>query len=329
MFPDSADGVRQAHAFHHGSVVVDAHCDTLINLLEGTRQFAEQQHLGHLDLPRLRRGGVKVQFFAAFVHPRFRCRAMNRVLEIIDAFYEKLLPTPGVAHVTAFRHVLDALAENKLACLLAVEGGEALEGSLANLRILHRLGVRALTLTWNGRNEIGDGVGEGLRAGGLSNFGRQVVAEMNRLGMIVDVSHLAEAGFWDVVRTSAKPFMASHSNSKELCDHPRNLSDEQIRAVAGAGGVIGLTFVPDFIDKHKPCLERLLDHADHLVKVGGEDCLGLGSDFDGFEEALEGLEDVSRLELFTQGLFRRGYKTSAVEKILGGNFMRLIKDTLG
>ncbi|MFZ5899655.1 MAG: dipeptidase [Bacillota bacterium] len=326
---DSAGGVRQAHALHHGSIVVDAHCDTLINLLEGTRQFAVQQDFGHLDLPRLRQGGVKVQFFAAFVHPRFRYRAMSRVLEIIDVFYEKLLPAPGVAHVTSASDVLKALAENKVACLLTVEGGEALEGSLVNLRILHRLGVRALTLTWNGRNEIGDGVGEGSHSAGLSSFGRQVVAEMNRLGMIIDVSHLAEAGFWDVVHNSAKPFMASHSNSRQLCDHPRNLSDEQVRAIANAGGVIGLTFVPDFVDQNKPCLERLLDHVDHLIKVGGEDCLGLGSDFDGFEGALDGLEDVSRLKFFTEGLFRRGYKTAVVEKILGGNFMRLIKDTLG
>jgi len=182
-----------------------------------------------------------------------------------------------------------------------------------------------LTLTWNHRNEIADGVFDRRTKGGLTRFGVEVIQEMNRLNMLIDVSHLSEAGFWDVLEVSRKPVMASHSNCRRICDSPRNLSDDQIKSLAGAGGVMGLCFVPDFVHLSEPSLDKLIDHVDHVTELAGIDCLGLGSDFDGFEAALPGLEDVSRLPALTEGLLHRGYSTEAIQKILGGNFLRLLK----
>lgn len=309
-------------------MIVDAHCDTLTRLVEGDRSFAEDIPDGHLDLSRLLKGGIKVQFFAAFVHPRFRHRGMARALALIDAFHRLVLPSPEVSLATNIAEIRAAVRAGKVAGILSVEGGEALDGDMVNLRTLYRLGVRCLTLTWNARNELADGVGEGDRAGGLSRFGLAVVEAMNDLGMLIDVSHLAEPGFWDVLRESRAPVTASHANCRALCDHPRNLTDEQIRALAEKGGVVGITFVPDFVDRHTPDFERLVDHIVHVVRVGGEECAGLGSDFDGFDGALPGLPDAAALVRLPEALMARGFTPAMVDKVLSGNFMRLMADVL-
>ena len=202
-------------------------------------------------------------------------------------------------HARAKRADIDrAIAAGKIAAFLSIEGGEALAGSLGVLRMLYKVGVRSLTLTWNGRNELGDGVGASGK--GLTAFGRAVVREMNDLGMLVDVSHLSERGFWDAMKVSTQPLIASHANCRALCDHPRNLTDAQIRAVAGQGGVIGVTFVPDFLGGETPSVDNVLDHIDHMIAVGGEDCVGLGSDFDGTKELPAGLADCTGLPLLTR-----------------------------
>lgn len=183
-------------------------------------------------------------------------------------------------------------------------------------------------MTWNGRNELADGVGESETEGGLTRFGRAVVQEMNRLGMVVDASHLSEAGFWDVLEVSNQPVITSHANSRCICNHRRNLTDEQIRALAARGGVIGLTFYPDFIHPDQPSLEKLLDHMDHIISLAGVDCIGLGSDFDGIDQVTSGLEDISRLPAITEGRWRRGYREEEIAKILGGNFLRVLQQVL-
>ncbi|MDI6709631.1 MAG: dipeptidase [Bacillota bacterium] len=309
-------------------MIVDAHCDTLTRLLERECSFAEDIPDGHLDLSRLLKGGIKVQFFAAFVHPRFRHRGMARALALLDAFHRLVLPSPEISLTTNAAEIQAAVGAGKVAGIISVEGGEALEGDLVNLRTLYRLGVRALTLTWNARNDLADGVGEGDRAGGLSRFGLSVIEAMNDLGMLIDVSHLAEPGFWDVLRESRAPVTASHANCRALCDHPRNLTDEQIRALADRGGVVGITFVPDFVDRQAPDLDRLVDHIVHVLRVGGEECPGLGSDFDGFDGSLAGLPDASALGRIPEALVARGLTPAVVDKVLGGNFMHLIGDVL-
>jgi len=321
--------IGKAAALHRESIVVDAHCDTLTAMPGQRRRLGELSCLGQLDLPRLRAGGVKVQFFAAFIAPEFKTAPLRKALELIDLFYKEVdANKQDIALVKNLSEIEKAVTSDKIAALLSIEGGEALEGSPGVLRMLYHLGVRSLTLTWNSRNELGEGVGEEPTYAGLTPFGRVVVREMNRLGMLVDISHLGEKGFWDVLGVSRQPVIASHSNCRVLCEHPRNLNDQQIRALADKGGVMGITFVSSFLGGGKPGIGAVLDHIDHVVAVGGIDCVGLGSDFDGADEPPLGLEDCSRLCGLTEGLLERGYGNIEIKKILGGNFWRVIGQVL-
>jgi membrane dipeptidase len=314
---------------HFSSPVVDAHCDSLTEAMDSNRRLGRESDCGQVDFPRLARGGVNLQFFAAFISPRHRDNPLARALEIFDFFHRETSDNAGaVAAVYSFADIKRALTERKLAALLTVEGGEALAGRLEVLRMFYRLGVRSLTLTWNGRNELGDGAGEWGTGGGLTRFGVAVVKEMNRLGMLVDVSHLSPRGFWDVLSHTGKPVVASHSNCRGLCDHPRNLADDQIKALASAGGVMGLCFYPEFVHKKEANLEALLDHAEHVAALAGTDCIGLGSDFDGMDATIDGLKDVTSLPLVTGGLIKRGFSKEEVEKIIGGNFLRVLEQVL-
>jgi len=317
--------MKTAEALHNESIVVDTHCDTLTAMLEDGRPFAGHSGKGHLDLLRLKAGGVDVQFFSAFIAPEFKPLAARRTLELIDLFYREIEENSDlVLHARGMADIKEALSSGRIAAFLSIEGGEALEGSLGVLRVMYRMGVRSITLTWNGRNELGDGVDEEITGGGLTGFGAAVVAEMNRLGMLVDVSHLSERGFWDVLKISRQPVIASHSNCRALCDHPRNLKDEQIKALADKGGVVGITFVPDFLGSENPSVDDVIAHIDHVISVGGPDCAGIGSDFDGTERLPVGLNDCSRLPLITKGLLERGYNEEVIKKVLGGNFIRVI-----
>ncbi|MCG8400966.1 MAG: dipeptidase [Firmicutes bacterium] len=309
--------------------MVDGHCDTLTAILEQNRDIGRYAPEGQLDLPRMAWGGINVQFFAAFISPRFRDLALKKCLNYIDVFYAVMEKNSGV--IAPARNADDILRINtagKIAALLAVEGGEALAGDLGVLRILYRLGVRALTLTWNGRNELGDGVGEGNRAGGLSLLGCSVVEEMNRLGMLVDVSHLGEKGFWDVAEVSRQPFAATHANCRALCRHPRNLTDGQIEHLARTGGVLGLSFVPGFVHSSEAGIEQFIRHVDHIASRFGVGCIGLGSDFDGMDEYTPGLRDVTCFPYLAEELLARGYSDNTVSDIMGGNWMRLLKKVL-
>ena len=316
-------------ALHFSALVLDAHCDTLTVLGGQERELGARSARGHLDLPRLKQGGVRVQFFAAFIAPGFKWAPALRALELIDLYHRELKRNDALLlHVETAGDIERAAAAGKIAALLTVEGGEALAGALSVLRALYRLGVRGLTLTWNGRNELADGVGESGGGGGLTGFGKSVVREMNDLGMLVDVSHLSEPGFWDVLEVSGQPVIASHSNCRALCDHPRNLSDGQIRALSKKGGVLGITFVPEFLGGREASLGHVLNHIEHAVKVGGVDAVGLGSDFDGTDNLPRGLADCAFYPEITRGLMERGYGEEPVRKILGGNFLRVLRQVL-
>ena len=206
-----------------------------------------------------------------------------------------------------------------------------MEGDLGVLRVLYRLGVRLLTLTWNQRNQIADGIGESRTASGLTEFGLKVIDEMNDLGMLIDVSHLSETGFWDVIKRSKTPIVASHSNCYALCSHLRNLKDEQIKALTDKDGVIGITFVPNFLtqEKRKTAVKDVVSHIDYLVEKAGIDYVGLGSDFDGTGGLPLGLEGVNKIPNITAELLNRGYMEGEIEKILGGNFLRVFKKVVG
>jgi len=319
---------------HRESLVFDAHCDTLQEVLAGKRRLGERSEEGHLDLPRLREGGVTAQIFALFVsHNYSPTGAARQALRLLDVFYQELEENADqLILATKVSDIEKAKVEGKVAGILSLEGAEALEGDLGILRAFYKLGVRNIGLTWNLRNAAADGVDETRSSSGLTNFGVQLVQEMNRLGIIVDVSHLSPTGVHDVLHVSEAPVIASHSNAYTLCPHRRNLTDEQLEGVASKGGVVGVTFVPGFVteDENQATLKRVLDQIDYMVKTMGVDHIGLGSDFDGFfNSKVQGLEDVTRLPRLTAGLVERGYGEEDVKKILGGNFMRVFREVVG
>lgn len=316
---------------HFGSLVVDAHCDTVLRVIDGGFRLREENSAGHVDLPRLRKGGVGLQFFALYVGPQFKPdRSTRRVLGLLDAFYGELDACQDQLHlVLEAKDVEKARAQGKVGALLSIEGGEALEGDMAVLRMLHRLGVRAIGLTWNQRNEIGDGVGEPRAGGGLTEFGIGVIKEMNRLGMIIDVSHLTERGLRDCLEYSKHPLIASHSNARAVCDHVRNLSDEAIRGLAAGGGVMGINMASDFlVTQGQASLDDVVAHIDHITELVGTDHVGIGADFDGITLPPRELPDVSCLPRLTEALTRRGYGDDDIRKVLGGNFMRVVATVL-
>lgn len=317
------------YKLHQESVVVDTHCDTLTAMITQERRLGSPSACGHLDLPRLKAGGVNVQFFAAFIAPEYKEGAMERAVELINLFKKEICDNQSEMMLVKNSHDINtAIQKGKIAAVLAVEGGESLEGKIDSIRLLYDFGVRCLTLTWDLSNELGVGVGDNHNPGGLTPFGYQVVKEMNQLGMLVDVSHMSERTFWDVLDTSTQPVIASHSNCRELFNHHRNLDNKQIRALSEQGGVIGITFVPAFLSSENASVKNVLDHIDYAVTVGGIDCVCLGSDFDGTDELPVDLEDCTALLVLTEGLIERGYNEEEIKKILGQNILRVIGQVL-
>jgi membrane dipeptidase len=312
--------------------IVDAHCDTvgLFGSENSKYDFTRRNESGHLDLPRMREGGIKLQFFALYIKEEYtRIGALRYCLQLLDSYYETMQRCrDDLQTVYSTADLQEALKGPKTAALLSVEGGEALEGELAVLRMLFRLGVRSLGLTWNHPNQLASGVGEGVQGDGLKVFGRQVIREMNRLGMVIDLAHINEAGFREALAESRAPVIVSHANARAICDHPRNLSDDQLRRLRDCGGVIGLTFYPEFVASQNATIDNLLDHFVHVAAVAGTDHLGFGSDFDGIEQVLEGLEDVTGMPRLVEELRRRGFSAADIEKITSRNFIRVLEKVL-
>ena len=315
-------------AYSRFGPIVDAHVDTVLDLAAGRRRLGERSDRGHVDLPRLEEAGVGVQVFAHFIEPVYKPHAaLARFMELYDVFLSEVARHPDRIRVVTSVGELDAtLAEGKIAAVIGIEGGEALQGRLGVLRLLHRLGVRLIGLTWNERNDLADGAGDFRSGGGLSRLGAQVVREMNRLGMVVDVSHLSDAGFYDVLAVSTQPVVASHSNCRALCPHPRNLTDDQIRALAARGGVMGMNFYARFLRETGPAtVDDVVRHIEHVAALVGPEHVGLGSDFDGINEPPQGLEDVTRLPRLIDALLRRNWKEDHVRAVLGGNMLRVFR----
>lgn len=277
--------------------------------------------------------------------------------------------------------IVRAHEQHKFAALMGIEGGHAIENDTRLLRDFYRLGVRYMTLTWSNTNDWADSSGDiqdpnVKHHNGMTDFGRDVVREMNRLGMIVDISHVSDATFYQALLVSQAPVIASHSSSRALTNHPRNMTDDMLRAVARNGGVVMVNFYSAFVDQHylnassdpektrqrdaeieafkkahphpdgspvtyqetaaiekkwavqfpRPPLKSLIDHIDHIAQVAGIDHVGLGSDFDGITSSPQGLDSVADLPRITEALFQRGYKREQIDKILGGNFLRVMRE---
>jgi len=309
--------------------IIDSHCDTLGKILDnGINAFNDGQC--HISIDGLKTGRVGLQFFAAWVGPKYKYYpCLQRGLKLIDAYYTMLEYYPDTFFPLLCKDDIEKLnTENKIGALLAVEGGDILEGEISNLRILYHLGVRAITLTWNYRNELADGVLESKSMSGLSSFGCEVVKEMNRLGILVDVSHLSEKGFYDVMETSTKPIAATHSNAWSIHPHPRNLKDEQIMLLAKNKGVMGINFYPPFLTDQKADLSHIIRHIDYVAGLAGTDVLGFGSDFDGIEETPENVNGPEVYNSIIETLLKLNYKEDDIKKIAYGNYKRLLYSVL-
>ena len=322
----SAAAMPNPAALHREAVIADLHSDTILDVASGKRDVAVRGSAGHIDLPRMRDGGVDVQVFALFVHPRFAGSGGRRVTELLDAFDGLVHAQRTLAPATTVAAIEQAVRRGRIAAVLSVENGSALDGDPANLDRLYARGVRMLSLTWNQSNDLADGALEDVH-GGLTPLGRRVLARMQELRMVIDVSHLSQRAFWAVLDATQGPIAATHSNAAGLTPHRRNLTDDQLRALARRGGVVGVNFYPAFTGG--ATVEHVLRHMDYLVKLIGADHVALGSDFDGFSETVAGLEDVSKLPALTAGLLARGYTPADVRKILGGNVLRLFRDVWG
>jgi membrane dipeptidase len=328
---------------HKSLVVIDGHCDTLDDLVglsfthpkSAPRDFLERGW-GHIDLPRLVEGGVTCQFMAMFVDDEYMADPAGHTWRLLEALESVYARTKAFRPALSASDIERAKAEGWTASLMTIEGGEAIGDSLDALRAFYDRGVRLMGLTWNRRNALGRGAGTGDPkvdgSGGLTDFGRKVVAEMEKLGMIVDASHLSDEAFEDLLAVARRPIVASHSNSRELCAHRRNLTDGMAERIAATGGLVACTFAGIFVDKvpSQVSLERFLDHVDRLVSVAGADHVGIGTDFDGFSDRLGlVLPDVSHMGEITSGLAARGYSEADIRAIMGGNWLRVVREVVG
>jgi len=322
-----------ASALHSRALVIDAHADILCDV-RMRRRAGETAVLRRHHLPRLRAGGFGAVVFAIYLTPYMPESALRESLLQIDDLHEEIAESEDALYLA--RTAADLAPETRrgrVAALLSLEGAEPLGTDLGILRLMYQVGLRALGLTWARRTMVADGTGEEEAGGGLTRFGRAVVRECGRLGILVDVSHLSERGFWDVMEVAGGPVIASHSNAWALCDHRRNLRDDQLRAIAASGGAVGLNTCREFIDPVAPSLERLLDHAAHMSAVMGSGHIGLGLDFleylPGYKgHALPGLADAAQAPAITAALLARGADAADVRGILGESWLRLWRQVL-
>lgn len=306
--------------------IFDLHCDTILECEE--KKLPLLRNTLHIDIGKLRAGGAYAQCFAVFIDKEAcLCRKetpYKKYQRVLSKFYEELeLNASEMAQARDMREVRDNARQRKISAILTVEGGEVLGTELGRLEQLYRDGVRLLTLTWNYENEIADANGGN---GGLKPFGYMVVERMNELGMLIDVSHLSDKGFYEVIRHSKKPVVASHSCARALCDHSRNLTDEMLHALGEQGGVVGLNFYSRFLrkDSNYATMEQVRKHARHIVDHAGIEALALGSDFDGITCELE-WKDYGGMQRLLSYL-EQEFSPDELEKICYRNAGRIFEE---
>ena len=363
----------RARQLHDRAIVIDTHDDTTQRLVgDKTFNIATRNKNGSIDIPRMREGGLDAIFFSIWMAGDVTGPvAVKHALDQIDAVREAIRTHPNdLVLATTAAEIRRAAAEKKIAALLGVEGGHMIDNDLAVLRIFAALGVRYMTLTHSLNTTWADSSGDKPAHDGLTAFGKDVVREMNRLGMMVDISHVSDKTFFDALETSRAPLMASHSSARAIAKAPRNMTDDMLRAIAKNNGVVMINYHAGFLSEEfrtaprsaalqaridaaeKQCAgneacsimegervnheamvsgelpkvtwEKIVEHIDHVVKVAGAAHVGLGSDFDGATMPM-GLEDVSKLPKITDALLKKGYSEQDIEKILGGNILRVME----
>jgi membrane dipeptidase len=360
---------------HRKAIVVDTHNDILTQVMErGVALDTDLTGITYSDLDRWKKGGLDVQFFSVWsdgnqANPfQFALRQMDTLDAVAKRNLEK------IAEVSNSKELYKVVKQHKIAAMFGIEGGHQIENDLSKLDSLYKRGARYMTLTWNNStpwatSAFDETFTKDLQHKGLTDFGRQVVQRMNALGMMVDISHVGKQTFWDVINTTTKPVIASHSSVYNICPHQRNLKDDQIKAIAKNGGVIQVNFYSGFLDstytrkkdiffvKHKsesdslsksgmsenmvenymfskyrnevqalrPPFSLLMQHIEYIINLVGVDYVGLGSDFDGIESSPLQLDDVTSYPLITKALVEKGYSEKDIDKILGGNLLRVLK----
>lgn len=373
-----------ALAIHQSALIVDTHADTPQRFLDENFDLGQNTPVtdGHIDLDKIRQGNLGAEFFSIWVEPEFKEHYSQRAMDLIDSVYQQAARHPDkITMAFSADDIARAHDQHKFAALMGIEGGHAIENDIRLLRDFYRVGVRYMTLTWSNTNEWADSSGDIQNPNvkhhnGMTDFGKDVVREMNRLGMIVDISHVSDATFYQALLVSQAPVIASHSSSRELTNQPRNMTDDMLRAMTNNGGVVMVNFYSAFIDDNyrkvssdpekikqrdaevdaykkahahadgspvtydetaaiekkwaaqfpRPPLKSLIDHIDHVAKIAGIDHVGLGSDFDGVTSLPEGIDSAADLPKITQALYERGYTREQILKILGGNFMRAMRE---
>ncbi|AGK99516.1 dipeptidase [Clostridium pasteurianum] len=308
--------------------VIDFHCDTISKLMDNREMSELKSNNFSIDIEKLKNGDNLAQFFALFLNLKHVKDPLEYCLSMLDKLYMEMKKNEdSIALVKSYDELINNKKKNKLSAFLTIEEGGVLKGELYNLRNFYRLGVRLMTLTWNYPNEIGFPNSKKEYMGkGLTNFGYQVIEEMNRLHMIIDVSHLSDKGFYDVLRLSKRPFVASHSNSRFITAHPRNLTDSMIKELSNIGGIMGINFYNRFLGESSISkIDDMLLHIKHIYNVGGIDVIALGSDFDGIECEVE-IKDTSEMYKLQDKLKKSGFSEDNIEKIFYKNALRIIKD---
>ena len=354
------------------AIGIDSHIDTVQRVLVMGEDLGKRWDAGHVDIPRLQEGGTHAPFFALWVPVYFPgAEAVRRTLDLRDAM-QSVLDThkDQMELATTAADIRRIVKAGKISVFLTVEGGHTIDDDLRVLRMYYQLGVRSMTLTHSRNNNWADSATDKPVHNGLTDFGREVVREMNRLGMLVDVSHVADKTFYDTLSVTSKPVIVSHSSMRAISPVPRNVTDEMLWALAKNGGVIGISFGEGFVNpKDAEALESAIktetagpaltgralddyaaedvrnlfgtrvkvaatvadvaDHIDHAVRIAGIDHVGIGSDFDGVSGPPNGLDDVSKMPALIEVLLERGYAERDVKKILGENYLRVIREVTG
>ena len=305
--------------------VFDGHCDTILRCYQNGGSFRSNR--GHLDLERMRPYGNWAQFFACFGEPEdFPGKPLWQVFREEVALFQKQMEENAdlVVHCRTAQEAERAWSQGKMAAFLSAEGAELLDCDVEKLEIAHGWGLRAVNITWNHENAL-SGTNVENPEGGLTDRGKAFVLRMQELGMLVDVSHLSDPGFWDVMELAQKPVFASHSNSRSLCSHPRNLTDEQFTAIIGNHGVAGLNMCHEFLGE-APTVDTLVSHVEHWFSLGGEECVSLGGDWDGISHPPAGISGIQDLYKLADRLLRMNYPEERVNGLFYNNLMRVVRE---
>ncbi|NLJ79031.1 MAG: membrane dipeptidase [Tissierellia bacterium] len=339
------DKILKAQDIHFNSMVMDSHNDTMLKITDEDTGLPKvnigESTDNHIDIPKLLDGGIDALFFAAYNEECYEDIPANidRTLSSINALYWTENKNPDTFAIARTVEDIEMLVRSgKIAAIPTIEGGYSLneENGMGLMGQYYDLGIKVFGFTWNTSNALGEGVDRVYgdpdatpSKGGLTGLGRIILEEMNRLGVVVDVSHMAESTFWDIVENTKAPIMASHSGVYALRNHPRNLNDSQLKALAENGGVIGIVLYPEFLIDGYPeksaYIRDYIDHIDYAVSLIGIDHVGIGSDFDGATLPAD-IEDSSQMYKITEELVDRGYSREDIRKVLGGNTLRVLRE---